>query len=85
MHIFQEIERQKKEKRRTKIDDKSYVFWDFDFGWILGGGWGAKILNFRTFFDVLAMSFFERDSKGEKNGRDVPTRRSKRKFVAGLR
>ena len=56
-----------------------------DFGKVLGRVWEAKILNFRTFFDVLAMSFFERDSKGEKNGRDVPTRRRKRKFVAGLR
>ena len=37
-----------------------------DFGWILGRVWEAKIVNFRTFFDVLARSFFERDSKGEK-------------------
>ena len=36
---FQEIEHQKKEKHRAKIDEKSHVFWNLDFGWILGGFW----------------------------------------------
>ena len=28
----------------------------------------AQILDFRTFFDVFSMSFFKRDSEGEKLG-----------------
>ena len=36
---FQEIEHQKKEKHRAKIDEKSHVFWNLDFGWIWGGFW----------------------------------------------
>ena len=34
---FEEIEDWKQEKNQTKIDEKLYVFWDIDFGRILGG------------------------------------------------
>ena len=37
-----------------------------DFGRVLGRVWEAKILDFRTFFDVFSMSFFKRASEGEK-------------------
>mgnify|MGYP001337741063 CR=1 FL=1 len=56
-----------------------------DFGRVLGGGWEAKILDFRTFFDVFSMSFFKRGSEGQKIDQDEPTRRRRRKFDAGLR
>ena len=54
-------------------------------GGVLGGVWEAKILDFRTFFDVFSMSFFKRGSEGEKNDQDGPTRRRKQFFDAGLR
>ena len=53
-------------KIRAEIDQKSHVFWDLDFDRILEGFWEAKILNFRTFFDVFSMSFFKRGSEGQK-------------------
>ena len=56
-----------------------------DFGRVLGGFWEAKILDFRTFFDVFSMSFFERGSEGEKIGQDEPTRRRMNKFGGGFR
>ena len=37
-----------------------------DFGRVLGRVWEAKILNFRIFFDVFSMSFFERGSEEQK-------------------
>ena len=42
-------------KIRAKIDEKSHVFWDVDFEGILGGFWEAKILDFRSFFDIFSM------------------------------
>ena len=36
------------------------------FSKLLEGVWEAKILNFRTFFDVFSMSFFECGSEGAK-------------------
>ena len=66
---FQEIERQKK-KRRTKIDDKSHAFWDFDSEWILGGfreGFGNQNPKFSHFFrgfgDVIFRARFEKRKK----------------------
>ena len=36
---FQEIQDTEANKIQTKIDEKSHVFWDLDFGWILGRFW----------------------------------------------
>ena len=47
--------------------------------------WDAKILDFRTFFDVFSMSFFKRASEDEKIDQNEPTRRRRQKFWAGLR
>ena len=46
---------------QTKIDEKSHVFWNFDFAWILGEFWEAFrkptssifAFFFRCFFDVI--------------------------------
>ena len=56
-----------------------------DFGRVLGGVWEAKIIDFRTFFDVFSMLFFERISEEQKIDQDEPTRRRKQLFDAGLR
>ena len=45
---------------------KLHVFWDFDFGRVLGGFWEAKILDFRTFFAVFSMQNFECNLEGQK-------------------
>ena len=43
-------------EKTTKIED---------FGLVLGGVWEAKIIDFRTFFDI-SISFYKRGSEGEK-------------------
>ena len=58
---------------QAKIDEKSHVFWNLDFDRILGRVWEAKIIDFRTFFDVFSMSFFKRASEGEKIDQNEPT------------
>ena len=35
----------------AKINEKSHVFGDIDFAWILGAFWEAKIYDFRDFFE----------------------------------
>ena len=46
---------------RAKIDEKSHVFWDIDFAWILGGFWGGfgkpKSLIF-ALFSIFFRSIF---------------------------
>ena len=51
---------------QAKIDEKLYVFWDIDFGWILGGFWEAKIIDFRTFFIIFSMQNLECNLEGQK-------------------
>ena len=70
---------------RTKFDEKSHVFWDVDFGWILGGFWEVKILDFHTFFDVFSKSFLKHAWEGQKIDPRGPTRRRRRKFSDGFR
>ena len=48
-----------------KIDEKSHVFRDVDFGWIWGGFWEAKILDFRTFFVIFSMQILECKLEGQ--------------------
>ena len=45
---FQEIEDRKNEQHQAEIDEKSHVFWNFDFRWVLGGFWEAKNLGLET-------------------------------------
>ena len=56
-----------------------------DFGRVLGGVWEAKILNFRTFFDVFSMSFFKRASEGEKIDQKYEKTKLFRFLASGLR
>ena len=74
---------------RAKIDEKSHVFWDIDFGWILGGFWEgfgeAKILDFRTFFDVFSKHFFNIFLEGQKIEKKRPTEEHRTHFGTGLR
>ena len=68
---FQEIEVQKKEKNRTKTDEKLHVFSDIDFEGVLervrGGFWEAKTIDFRTFVDVFSTYILNSFSKSQKN------------------
>ena len=54
---FQEIEHQKKEKHRAKIDEKSHVFWDLDFDRIWGGFWEGFGKPKSSIFDYFSMFF----------------------------
>ena len=56
-----------------------------DFGRVLGGVWEAKILDFRTFFDVFSMSFFKRASEGEKIEKKCEKTKLFRILASGLR
>ena len=67
MHIL-EGSNIKKEKQRSKIDGKSYVFWNFDFERILGMFWeGFGKPKSSIFFSFFSMSFFKRGSGSKKN------------------
>ena len=55
---FQEIEHQKTEKHRAKIDEKSHVFWNLDFGRILGEFWEGFRRPKSSIF-VFVSSFFQ--------------------------
>ena len=70
---------------RAKIDEKLHVFWDIDFGWTLGGFWGAKILDFRTFFDVFSKHFFNSFLEGQKIAKKGPKKPRGTHFGTGLR
>ena len=59
-------------------------FWK-DFGRVLGGVWEAKILDFRTFFDVFSISFFKRGSEGEKIDQKCEKTKLFRFLASGLR
>ena len=59
----------------TKIDEKSHVCWNIDFGgvlegfWegfgkVLGRFWEAKILDFHIFFVIFSMSNLECNLEG---------------------
>ena len=56
-----------------------------DFGLVLGGFWEAKILDFRTFFDVFSISFFKRGSEGEKIDQKCEKTKLFRFLASGLR
>ena len=45
-----------------------------DFGRVLGRFWEAKILDFRTFFDVFSKHFFNIFFEGQKIEKKRPTR-----------
>ena len=55
---------------------KNAVFLDLRFGGLFGGVWEgfweAKILDFRTFFDVFSKSFLKCVSEGEKKKQTFP-------------
>ena len=68
-----------------KSVEKLHVFWDLDFERILGRFGEAKILDFRTFFDVLSMSFFKRASEGGKIGHKFEKTKVFRFLAAGRR
>ena len=52
---------------------------------VLGGFWEAKILDFRTFFDVFSMSFFKRASEDEKIETKCEKTKVSRFLASGLR
>ena len=56
---------------RAKIDEKSHVFWDIDFGWILGGFWGGfwrpKSLIFALFSTFFRSNFWTIFVKARKS------------------
>ena len=56
-------------------------FWK-DFGRVLGGVWEAKILDFRTFFDVFSKSFSQHAWEGQKIDPRDPTRVESANLVA---
>ena len=56
-----------------------------DFERVLGGFWEAKILDFRTFFDVFSISFFKRGSEGEKIDQKCEKTKLFRFLASGLR
>ena len=56
---------------RTKIDEKLHVFWDIDFGGVLGGFWAAQILDFRTFFDDFSKQILQSVLEGPKKDEKV--------------
>ena len=72
-------------KIRAKIHEKSHVFGDVDFEWVLGGFWEVKIVDFRIFFDVFSMSFFKRGSEGEKIDQKCEKTKLFRFLASGLR
>ena len=41
-------------------------------GKVLGGFWEAKILDFRSFFDIFSMRNFDCNSRGEKIEKNDP-------------
>ena len=51
----------------------------------MGGFWEAKILDFRTFFNVFSKSFLKCVSKRQKIAPSRPKRRRRQNFGAGLR
>ena len=58
-------------KDRTKIGEKSHVFWNVDFkmifGLVLGRVCEPKTIDFRTFFDVFSMQNLDCNLEGQKN------------------
>ena len=55
------------------------------FGTGFGRGLETKIHDFRTFFDVFSMSFFERASEGEKIGKKCEKTKLFRFLASGFR
>ena len=51
---------------RTKIDEKSHVFWDIDFGRILEGFWEVENLDFRIFCDDFSIQILKDFLEGQK-------------------
>ena len=58
---------------RAKIDEKSHVFWDIDFGWILGGFWegfgkpkSLIFALFSMFFRSIFLTIFLKAKKSQK-------------------
>ena len=49
-------ENEKREKYRTKIDEKLHVFWNFDFRGVLAGLWEAKMPGIISDVDFLERS-----------------------------
>ena len=62
-----------------------HVFWDIDFGRILGGFWETKNLNFRTFFVIFSKQILEDVLEGEKIEKKVVRRRSAGDFGSARR
>ena len=56
-----------------------------DFGRVLGRFWEAKILDFRTFFDVFSKHFFNNFFEGQKIEKKSPTEGEYTYFGTGLR
>ena len=54
---FQEIEDRKNEKHQAKIDEKSHVFWNFDFDRILEGFWEGFGKPKSSIFTLFSMFF----------------------------
>ena len=72
-HVFLMLALATSIKIRAKIEDKFHIFWDIDFGWILGRFWEAQILDFRIFFDVFSKHFSNNFLEGQKNTKNHPT------------
>ena len=74
---------------RAKIDEKSHVFWDIDFGWILGGFWGGfgepKSLIFALFSMFFRSFFLTIFWKAKKSQKKAPKSRMIPIFGTGLR
>ena len=74
---------------RAKIDEKLYVFWDIDFGWILGGFWGGfgkpKSLIFALFSIFSRSIFLTIFFEGQKIEKKSPTEEHRTHFGTGLR
>ena len=56
-----------------------------DFGRVLGRFREAKILDFRTFFDVFSKHFFNNFFEGQKIEKKSPTEEHRTHFGTGLR
>ena len=56
-----------------------------DFGRVLRRFWGAKILDFRAFFDVFSKHFFNNFLEGQKIEKKSPTEERTPHFGTGLR
>ena len=88
MHIFKKSEIENIKKIQPKSMKAGMFFGTsilIGFWKIWGGLWKAKILDFRIFFNVFSMSFFECDSGGEKIDKKCEKTKLFRFLASGLR